>query len=78
MKAFVCFNGYAAFHDWCLLVLAENKNKARHMVKSEFGDYAYTYARRVSKYDGLSETPCVFWSNDELPEGTEPFYDLED
>lgn len=62
----------------CLLVFAESRGKAKSLgVRcGPFMDWSFpkVSCRRIQKYDGLFDKPCVIETNNELPPGTEHFY----
>ena len=75
-KAFMVFSGYP--QDGCLLVFAENRNKAKSVSVSSPFDWEYSQmnTRRQPDYDKYSEsdTAYVVESNDDLPKDAPPFF----
>ena len=77
IKAWQC-SGIDA-DDGSFLVFAETRNRARTAAFSValwgHKSYAGITATRAREWDKYADSECVINSNDELPEGAEPFYD---
>ena len=75
-KAFMVFSGYP--QDGCLLVFAENRNKAKSISVGQLFDWEYCQinTRRQPEYDKHSEKDSAYIveSNDDLPEDAPPFF----
>jgi len=77
-KAFMIFSGCPS--DGCLLVFAENRNKAKSLSVGSNWDWEYQdmNSRREPEYDKYATKPMRIEDNSELPEGAPPFFsDIE-
>ena len=80
-KAYVVYPGNDPYDDGCVLVFAENRNKARSFTMTYGPWVGNTYlemnARRVKQFDQYAtDKPKIYDTNDGLPEPffTEPEY----
>jgi hypothetical protein len=79
LRAWIVFSGEP--YDGCLLVYARNRNEARstgfRKGPWEWSDYIDVDAHRRPRYDAYAtgNQPYIIETNDELPDGAEPFYD---
>ena len=71
-------------YDGCLLVFAASRNEAKNIgyKKGPYGwdEYIYLRAIRAPKHDiyANGSNPYIVVTNDELPDGAEPFYSDEE
>ena len=75
-KAFMVFSGYP--QDGCLLVFAENRNKAKSVSVSSPFDWEYQEmnTERQPNYDKYSkhDSPHIMECNDDLPKDAPTFF----
>lgn len=66
--------------DGCLLVYAENRNKARYIASRSLWEWEYNLitAVRVKDYDEYYDKAEYFETNDDLPVDAPAFYTMED
>lgn len=73
MKAYNVYPGDNMFHEGCVLVYANTRNKARQLgfKKGPWNGYDYIdfNALRVKPFDNVFNKEIVIESNKELPEG---------
>ena len=71
----------ALYEPDSLLIFAATANRAKYMaLHAGLWDYNYCEIRanRAKKYDNLFDCEQVIETNDDLPEGAEPFYEEEE
>jgi len=82
LLAFCVYPGDRSFCLGCTLAFTETRNKARYVVFKngpwDQDDYCVFNAFRVARLDSIAEgrtEPFMIETNEELPEGYEPFFD---
>ena len=80
MKAYCVYPKPDPFREGCLLIFANDRNEAKFLC-SKYGpfqsyDYIDFYANRKKEYDKYYRIGFqIIETNDELPDGADPFYD---
>lgn len=77
LKAFHVSPGRHQGDDWCVLVYAKTRGKAKRLGCSIDGnDFTEMSAWRAKSYDKYAQgdEPYVIETNEEMPEGAEPFF----
>ena len=79
IKAYMC--KLHLDEEWCLLVFATTRGKAKSFMMNEFGDtfceYTDIIAWRRPDYDQFApENEKAIWDNEGLPDGIEFYVDI--